>query len=122
MSNISFRERMTVTAIALAICGATVLLGSQAAGSAVGHHALPVPSGDLGEVVVTVPRETAQLGALPMPIGDLGEVVVTAPRETAQLAALPVPSGDLGEVVVVASSTLADSELDTTPTALIAQR
>ena len=120
MNAINIRAKSVRAAVVLAIGGAAILTGSLVLGSGTRHGALPIPSGDLGEVVVLVQREPMTLAA--MPIGDLGEVIVEAPRINVQVAALQVPSGDLGEVVIYAPRATTDSELSERATAMIAQR
>jgi len=76
-----YTNKIRHIAVALGLVAVAVVTGASAAGfvrhnsAAVRIEALPVPSGDLGEVVVHAPH-------------DLGEVIVHAPH-------------DLGEVLVV---------------------
>jgi len=84
-------------AVALGLVAVAVVTGASAAGFA--HHAaptartetLPVPSGDLGEVIVHAPHDLGEV--IVHAPHDLGEVLVVVPRE-------PVAGAYLAEVIV----------------------
>ncbi len=85
-------------AVALGLVAVAVVTGASAAGFA--HRAapatrgetLPVPAGDLGEVIVHAPHDLGEVLVIvprtPLSGAYLAEVVVTVPREGAALYTL----------------------------------
>jgi hypothetical protein len=92
-----YTNKIRHIAVALGLVAVAVVTGASAAGfarhnaAAVRTETLPVPSGDLGEVVVHAPH-------------DLGEVIVHAPHDLGEVLVIvhpePVDGAYLAEVVV----------------------
>ncbi|HUO79386.1 MAG TPA: hypothetical protein VMU00_04525 [Steroidobacteraceae bacterium] len=92
-----FTNKIRHIAVAMGLVAVAVVTGASAA-SYVRHNAptrvetLPVPSGDLGEVIVYAPHDLGEV--IVHAPHDLGEVLVTVHREP------PVDGAFLAEVVV----------------------
>jgi hypothetical protein len=91
-----YTNKIRHIAVALGLVAVAVVTGASAAGfahraSAARGETLPVPAGDLGEVIVHAPRDLGEV--IVHASHDLGEVLVVVPRT-------PVSGAYLAEVVV----------------------